>query len=118
MTRLSKVAKRGDLRINVEDSDFCKVGEIVLIGGQEARTVMGKSSLIFKVPLNGEYPEGTTVRTLRENEFLQLDGEQVYVYAQDLEGQSHMVCGVDLVHQAPPEWAEERDEVQDQVIFR
>ena len=114
MTRLSKVARRGDLRIDVEESDFCKVGEIVLIGGQEARTVMGKSSLIFKVPLNGEYPEGTTVRTLRENEFLQLDGEQVYVYAQDLEGQSHMVCGVDLVHQAPPEWAEERDEVQDQ----
>ena len=114
MTRLSKVARRGDLRIDVEDSDFCKVGEIVLVGGQEARTVMGKSSLIFKVPLNGEYPEGTTVRTLRENEFLQLDGEHVYVYAQDLEGQSHMVCGVDLVHQAPPEWAEERDEVQDQ----
>ena len=54
------------------------------------------------------------MRTLRENEFLQLDGEHVYVYAQDLEGQSHMVCGVDLVHQAPPEWAEERDEVQDQ----
>ena len=64
MTRLSKVARRGDLRIDVEDSDFCKVGEIVLVGGQEARTVMGKSSLIFKVPLNGEYPEGTTVRTL------------------------------------------------------
>ena len=114
MTRLSKVARRGDLRIDVEESDFCKVGEIVLIGGQEARTVMGKSSLIFKVPLNGEYPEGTTVRTLRENEFLQLDGEQIYVYAQDLEGQSHMVCGVDLVHQASPEWAEERDEAQEQ----
>ena len=114
-TRLSKVAKRGDFRVDVEDSDFCKVGEIVLIGGQEARTVMGKSSLIFKVPLDGEYPEGTTVRTLRENEFLQLDGENVYVYAQDLEGQSHMVCGVDLMHRAPPEWAEERDDVQDQV---
>ena len=115
MTRLSKVAKKGDYRVDVEDSDFCKVGEIVFIGGQEARTVMGKSSLIFKVPLDGEYPEGTTVRTLRENEFLQLDGENVYVYAQDLEGQSHMVCGVDLVHQVPPEWAEERDDVQDQV---
>ena len=48
MTRLSKVARRGDLRIDVDESDFCKVGEIVLIGGQEARTVMGKSSLIFK----------------------------------------------------------------------
>ena len=115
MTRLSKVAKRGDLRINVEDSDFCKVGEIVLIGGQEARTVMGKSSLIFKVPLDGEYPEGTTVRTLRENEFLQLDGEDVYVYARDPEGCSHMVCGVDLTHRATPEWADEKDDIQEQV---
>ena len=115
MTRLSKVAKKGDYRVDVEDGDFCKVGEIVFIGGQEARTVMGKSSLIFKAPLDGEYPEGTTVRTLRENEFLQLDGENVYVYAQDPEGQSHMVCGVDLVQQVPPEWAEERDDVQDQV---
>ena len=115
MTRLSKVARKGDYRVDVEDSDFCKVGEIVLIGGQVARTVMGKSSLIFKVPLHGDYPEGTTLRTLRENEFLQLDGENVYVYAQDLEGQSHMVCGVDLMHRAPPEWAEERDDVQDQV---
>ena len=44
---------------------------------------MGKSSLIFKVPLEGEYPEGTTVRTLRENEFLQVDGEDVYVYARE-----------------------------------
>ena len=114
-TRLSKVAKRGDLRVEVEESDFCRVGEIVLIGGQEARTVMGKSSLIFKVPLDGEYPEGTTVRTLRENEFLQLDGENVYVYARDLEVQSHMVCGVDLTHRATPEWAEERDDIQDQV---
>ena len=115
MTRLLKVARKGDLRIDVEESDFCKVGEIVLIGGQEARTVMGKSSLIFKVPLDGEYPEGTTVRTLRENEFLQLDGENVYVYARDLDGQSHMVCGVDLTHRATPEWADERDDIQDQV---
>ena len=114
-TRLSKVARKGDLRVEVEESDFCRVGEIVLVGGQEARTVMGKSSLIFKVPLDGEYPEGTTVRTLRENEFLQLDGENVYVFAQGLDGQSHMVCGVDLMHRAPPEWAEERDDIQDQV---
>ena len=115
MTRLSKAARKGDLMVDVEDNDFCRVGETVFIGGQEARTVMGKSSLIFKVPLDGEYPEGTTVRTLRENEFLQVDGEDVYVYARNLDGQSHMVCGVDLTHRASPEWAEERDDVQDQV---
>ena len=115
VTRLTKAARKGDLRVDVEDSDFCRVGEIVFIGGREARTVMGKSSLIFKVPLDGEYPEGTTMRTLRENEFLQLDGEDVYVYARDLDGQCHMVCGVDLTHRASPEWSEERDDVQDQV---
>ena len=114
-TRLTKVARKGDLRIEVEDTEFCRVGEIVLVGGQEARTVLGKSSLIFKVPLDGEYPEGTAVRTLRENEFLQVDGENVYVYEQMQEGTTHMVCGVDLTYRASPEWAEERDDVQDQV---
>ena len=114
-TRLTKVARKGDLRIEVEDPEFCRVGEIVLVGGQEARTVLGKSSLIFKVPLDGEYPEGTAVRTLRENEFLQVDGENVYVYEQMPDGATHVVCGVDLTYRASPEWAEERDDVQDQV---
>ena len=77
-TRLTKAARKGDLRVEVEDAEFCRVGEIVIVGGQEARTVLGKSSLIFKVPLDGVYPEGTVVRTLRENEFLQVDGEDVY----------------------------------------
>ena len=114
-TRLTKVARKGDLRVEVEDAGFCKVGEIVLVGGQEARTVLGKSSLIFKVPLDGEYPEGTAVRTLQENEFLQVDGENVYVYERKPDGASHLVCGVDLTYCASPEWAEERDDVQDQV---
>ena len=68
------------MKVEVEDTEFCRVGEIVIVGGQEARTVLGKSSLIFKVPLGGVYPEGTVVRTLRENEFSQVDGEDVYVY--------------------------------------
>ena len=114
-TRLTKATRKGDLRVEVEDNDFCRVGEIVLIGGQEARTVLGKSSLIFKVPLDGECPEGTIVRSLRDNESLQLDGENVYVYARNADGESHLVCGVDLTYRATPEWAEERDDVQDQV---
>ena len=95
-TRLTKVARKGDLRVEVEDTEFCRVGEIVLIGSQEARTVLGKSSLIFKVPLDGDYPEGTVVRTLQDNEFLQVDGENVYVYEQKPDGESHLVCGVDF----------------------
>ena len=63
-TRLTKAARKGDSKVEVEDSNFCRIGEIVLIGGQEARTVLGKNSLIFKTPLEGEYPEGTTVRHL------------------------------------------------------
>ena len=61
------------------------------------------------------YPEGTAVRTLRDNEFLQVDGENVYVYERNPDGESHLVCGVDLTYRASPEWAEERDDVQDQV---
>ena len=80
--------------MEVEDSGFCRVGEIVLIGGQEARTVISKSSLIFRSPLPVDYPEGTTVRHLRDNEFLQLQGEDLYVYARDLEGGVHFVCCV------------------------
>ena len=114
-TRLTQAARKGDSRVEVEDSSFCRIGEIVLIGGQEARTVLGKSNLIFKTPLEGEYPEGTTVRHLRENEYLQLDGEDVYVYARNAEGESHLVCCVDLIHRESPERAEERDDLRDQV---
>ena len=34
-TRLTKAARKGDSRVEVEDSNFCRIGEIVLIGGQE-----------------------------------------------------------------------------------
>ena len=114
-TRLTKVARKGDMKVEVEDAEFCRVGEIVIIGGQEARTVLGKSSLIFKVPLDGDYPEGTVVRTLQEDEFFQVDGENVYVYERRPDGEHHLVCGVDVTHRASPEWAEERDDIQDQV---
>ena len=55
------------------------------------------------------------MRHLRENEFLQLDGEDVYVYAQNAEGESHLVCCVDLIHRESPERADDRDDIQDQV---
>ena len=83
------------MKVEVEDAEFCRVGEIVIIGGQEARIGLGKSSLIFKVPLDGVYPEKTVVRTLQENEFFQVDGENVYVYERRSDGEPHLVCGVD-----------------------
>ena len=90
-------------------------GRLCSLVARKQGAVLGKSSLIFKAPLDGEYPEGTIVPSLRDNEFLQLDGENVYVYARNADGESHLVCGVDLTYRATPEWAEERDDVQDQV---
>ena len=48
-TSLVEVARKGDLRKNVRTSDLCRVGETVLLGNQEARTVVG--SLVFRFPL-------------------------------------------------------------------
>ena len=107
-TRLTVAARKGDSKVEVADSGFGRVGEIVLIGGQEARTVIGKSRLIFRSPLQMDYPEGATVGHLRDNEFLQLEGEDLHVYARDLDGRIHFVC-------SSPERAEERDDLQDQV---
>ena len=115
-TRLIAAARKGDSKVEVEDSGFCRIGEIVLIGGQEARTVLSKSSLIFRSPLQIDYPEGMVVRHLGDNEFLQLEGENLYVYARGPEGETHFVCGVDLIQRETPERAEDRDEdLQDQV---
>ena len=87
----------------------------MLIGGQEARTVLSKSSLIFRSPLQIDYLEGTVVRHLRDNEFLQLEGENLYVYARGPEGENHFVCGVDMIQRETPERAEDGDEdLQDQ----
>ena len=101
--------------MEVEDSDFCRIGEVVLIGGREARTSINKSSLMFRSPLQVDYPEGTTVRHLRDNESLQLEGEDLFVYARDGEGGAQFVCCVDMIQRDPPERAEERDDIQDQV---
>ena len=84
--------RRGDPKAEVSDADVCRVGEVVLIGGKEAWTVISKSSLIFRVPLDSEHPEGTTVKHIRDNEFLQIEGEDLYVYARDLEGNVHVQC--------------------------
>ena len=83
MTRLTSAAQRGDMKVEVQSPDFCCVGEIVLIGGQEAKTVISKGSLVFRVSLERDYPEGTTVRPMRDDDFLQIEGENMCTYRCD-----------------------------------
>ena len=78
----------------MQSPDFCRVGEIVLIGGKEARSVISKGSLIFRVPLERDHAEGATVRSLQEKEFLQIEGEDLCVYRRDLDEDIHFVCRV------------------------
>ena len=47
MTKLSTAARRGDTRVEVESPDVCRVGEVVLLGEQEAKMVIDKGSLVF-----------------------------------------------------------------------
>ena len=73
-------------RCEVYVPEVCRVGEIVLIGGQEAKTVVTKGSLIFRFPLERDYPEGTAVRPLTDDAFLQAEGDQLCLYRKGAEG--------------------------------
>ena len=42
MTQLTAVARKGDLRVEVESPDVCRVGEVVLIGEQQRESRKGK----------------------------------------------------------------------------
>ena len=86
----------------------------MLIEGKEVRTVISKGSLIFRVPLERDHAEGATVRSLRENEFLQVEGEDLCVYRRDLDEENHFVCRLDLIQREVPERADGQDELQDQ----
>ena len=72
MTKMTSASQKGDVKVEVQDSGFCRVGEIVLVGGKEARTVISEGGRIFRVPLEDDCVEGTTIRSLRDNEFLQM----------------------------------------------
>ena len=76
--------------------------------------MISKGGLIFRVPLGNDHAEGTTVRSLRENEFLQIESEDLGVYRRDLDEEIHFVCRVDLVQREIPERADEREDLQDQ----
>ena len=62
LTRLTAAAVKGDLRVKVEAPDAFRVGEVVILGEQEAKMVIGKGSLIFRFPVEGNYTEGTVIR--------------------------------------------------------
>ena len=71
---------------------MCRIGEVVLIGGQEAKTVINKGSVVFRFPLERDYPEGTVVRPLEDNEFLQAEGERLCLYKRGQEDDIHFIC--------------------------
>ena len=97
MTRLSAAAQQGDIKVEVHSPEVRRIGEVVLIGGQEAKTVVNKGSLVFPFPLERDNPEGTIVRPLEENEFLQVERERLCLYRRGPENNVHVVCYVDLM---------------------
>ena len=113
LTRLTAAAMKGDLRVEVEAPDAFRVGEVVILGEQEAKMVIGKGSLIFRFPIEGDYPEGTVIRPLADAEFLQAEGDRLCVYRRGLDDDVHYVCRVDLIERALQERASEGDEAQD-----
>ena len=42
MTTLRADARKGDIKMEINTADVCRVGEIVVIDGQEARTILAK----------------------------------------------------------------------------
>ena len=55
MTMLSAAARQGDIKVEIYSPAVCHVGEVVLIGGQEAETVVNKGSLVFRFPLERDF---------------------------------------------------------------
>ena len=113
MTRLTAAARKGDLRVDVESPDVCRVGEAVLLGEQEAKMVVDKGSLIFRFPIERDYPEGTAIRPLAENEFIQSEGDRLCVYRRGPDDDIHYVCRVDLMERVTPERVSEDDDAQE-----
>ena len=80
LMKLTAATTKGDLRVEVSEPDAFRVGEVVVLGEREAKMVVGKGSLIFRFPIEGNYPEGTVIRPLADDEFLQSEGDRLCVY--------------------------------------
>ena len=70
LTKLTAAATKGDLKVEVAAPEVFRVGEVVVLGEREAKMVVDKGSLIFRFPIEGNYPEGTVVRPLADDEFI------------------------------------------------
>ena len=113
LSRLTSAAWKGDLRVEVETPDTFRIGEVVILGEQEAKMVVDKGSLIFRFPIERDYPEGTVIRPLTDDEFIQSEGDRLCVYRRGPEDDIHYVCRVDLIERANPERASDIDEAQE-----
>ena len=113
LTKLTAAAAKGDLRVEVAAPEVFRVGEVVVLGEREAKMVVGKGSLIFRFPIEGNYLEGTVIRPLADDEFLQAEGDRLCVYRRGIDDDIHYVCRVDLIERVAPERASEGDEAQD-----
>ena len=113
LTKLTAAAAKGDLRVEVAAPEVFRVGEVVVLGEREAKMVIGKGSLIFRFPIEGNCPEGTVIRPLADDEFLQAEGDRLCVYRRGIDDDIHYVCRVDLIERVAPERASEGDEAQD-----
>ena len=75
--------------------------------------VVDKGSLIFRFPIEKDYPEGTVIRPLADDEFLQSEGDHLCVYRRGSDDDIHYVCRVDLIERVNPERVSEVDEAQE-----
>ena len=82
---LSTDPRKGEAKVDLRTPDVCRAGEIVLIGRQEAKTVVSKKALVFRFPLERDYPAGTVVRPLTDDEFLQVEGDRLCLYRKGTE---------------------------------
>ena len=113
-TMLSEEARKGDKR-EVRSTDICRIGEIVLFGGMEARIVLAKASLIFRFPLEQDHPIGTVVRPLAAEEFLREEEGRWRLSRKGGYDDVHFVCYVDLLESHIPERADGHDEAPDRL---
>ena len=112
-TRLAAAARKGNLRVEVESPEACRVGEVVLLGEREAKMVVDKGSLVFRFPLERDHLEGTIVRPLDENEIIQAEGDRLCIYRRGQDDDICFVCHVDLLERSIPERGDPEDEAQD-----
>ena len=83
-------------------ADLCRIGEIVLIGAKETRTVLAKGSLIFRFPLEQHHPIGTVFWPMANEEFLREEEGRLCQNRKGSPEDIHFVCYVNLLESQHP----------------